>query len=226
MNRKNFRERRKKIIACFGAFVVISVISLTVAYAALSDTLKITGSAGVQAANWNVYLKSLSAGSLNNVESYEEPTISGSGIGTYSVVFSKSGGMIMFNYQVMNDGDYNAKLDSVINSTPVCTSDIGNEEDEINVCNNISVDVKWNSNMYEDSFNAGDVVSTEERLCFNGDNSTWRDSYLTVTVRYDATAETLPSSNVTISNLSHEFIFSPTDQKCEYDPSSSPYAGQ
>ena len=52
----NHRQRGKKIGATLIAILIISIVTLTVAYAALSDTLSIQGSAKVNASNWDIKL--------------------------------------------------------------------------------------------------------------------------------------------------------------------------
>ena len=56
MKKFNFREKRKNIMMCAFLFVSIAIVTLTVAYASLSATLKITGSTDVVASTWDVYI--------------------------------------------------------------------------------------------------------------------------------------------------------------------------
>ena len=56
MNNIGFRGKRQAIIFSVFIGLVFSIVTLTVVYAALSATLKITGSSDVVASTWDVYL--------------------------------------------------------------------------------------------------------------------------------------------------------------------------
>ena len=53
MNRKNINRKNLSIVLCL---VVVSVFTLTIAYAALNAVLTIQGNARVSAADWDIYL--------------------------------------------------------------------------------------------------------------------------------------------------------------------------
>ena len=55
INKKKFLQQikfSKKVRTCMLAFVLISIATLTIAYAALSTTLKISGTAEFQEVSW------------------------------------------------------------------------------------------------------------------------------------------------------------------------------
>ena len=121
MRRINIKElfQNRKTLYFTLCIVLISVLSLTIVYAALSVTLNITGSTEVTASNWNIHLANpeVKSGSVNS----NVPTISGNNL-SFSANLTIPGDYYEFTVDVVNDGSIDAMIDSVV-KTPELTSE-------------------------------------------------------------------------------------------------------
>ena len=121
MRRINIKElfQNRKTLYFALCIILISVLSLTIVYAALSVTLNITGSTEVTASNWNIHLANpeVKSGSVNS----NVPTISGNNL-SFSVNLATPGDYYEFTVDVVNGGSIDAMIDSVV-KTPELTSE-------------------------------------------------------------------------------------------------------
>ena len=121
MRRINIKElfQNRKTLYFTLCIILISVLSLTIVYAALSVTLNITGSTEVTASNWNIHLANpeVKSGSVNS----NVPTISGNNL-SFSVNLATPGDYYEFTVDVVNGGSIDAMIDSVV-KTPELTSE-------------------------------------------------------------------------------------------------------
>ena len=117
MNRKNINRKTLSIILCL---VLISVLTLTIAYAALNAVLTIQGNAEVTASTWNIYLDNaiLSPGS----EDTSNPTITGTNKVEFQTTLNQPGDFYEFTVDVVNAGTIDAMIASVV-KTPELTTD-------------------------------------------------------------------------------------------------------
>ena len=141
MRRISFNVNRKMLYMVLG-IILVSVFSLTIVYAALSVTLNINGNAEVPAANWDIHLENpkVKSGSVNN----NVPTISGNNL-TFSASLTTPGDYYEFTVDVVNGGDIDAMIDSVV-KTPELTTE----------------QAKYFK--YEVSYQNGEDVSTKQTL--------------------------------------------------------------
>ena len=142
--------------------MIISVFTLTIAYAVLSTTLNITGSAEISGSSWNIILNKydyLSGSTLTDeqleyildvyggkiyyngiaygdAELIKEPTISGTTISDIKTSLTKPGDAIVFYYTVTNNGTIPAKVESIVQNSPVFSSSTNNASDIELVSNN------------------------------------------------------------------------------------------
>ena len=113
-------EKDRKIKVLSLCALLVAVLGLTVAFAALSQTLTINGSATVNTASWDVHFENLEkntngAGSFNG-----EPTISETSITNINAVITKPEDLAEFDVDIVNKGSINAKVSSV-NISKLCT---------------------------------------------------------------------------------------------------------
>ena len=108
------KERKIKIFSVVA--LIVAVLGLTVAFAALSQTLTINGTASVDAASWNIHFK--------EEEVYFEGTLSDPLITGTSIVFDskikKPNDQVVVVAPITNEGTINAKVSSV-EISEVCT---------------------------------------------------------------------------------------------------------
>lgn len=120
------KERKLKIYGLCA--LIIAVLGLTVAFAALSQTLKINGSASVDPANWNVHFESLDG--TNNIlstskmdhtgaEEIEKASLSDDKKTiSYFGFLMAPGDSITYDFKIVNNGTVDAKISSINYSTP------------------------------------------------------------------------------------------------------------
>lgn len=135
-------EKNKKNITIALVALLISILSVGIAFAAMSSTLTINGSAAFNPADWNVKFKSgtlqtstVGAGEITG----SSPTLSATSISTYAVKLTKPGDAVRMTFIVENSGNLDAIIASLSKDAPVCTGTVGSSKaaDEALVCNNL-----------------------------------------------------------------------------------------
>ena len=106
-------EKTRKIKKISLCALLVAVLGLTVAFAALSQTLTINGSATVDAASWDIHFDNIrtytnGAGSFSG-----EPALSGTSITNINAVITKPEDQAAFDVNMVNNGAINAKIESV-----------------------------------------------------------------------------------------------------------------
>lgn len=211
MSKLNHREQKRKIVITSLTIIAISVLSLTIAYAALSETLTISGSGTVTATNWDIrLLKSPHTNTATGGATYTEPLINGTTI-SYSVNLTKPGDSVTLYVAVDNYGDINGEISSIASATPICTSSTGNAADAALVCDNLDINITYSDNT---TIKTGDVINTEGYTCNSGTNNGYNTTTLKIVVSLKDTMTSVPSSTVTLSNMKHDIIYSQSNKKC------------
>ena len=184
------KERRTKALVIVVLLVVIA--GLTVAFAALSTTLNINGTAYLDAAKWGIKFKNLSepvsigtatTTGTAKIEETKSAEITGINVG-----LSTPGDKVTYTVDLVNEGTINAKIDNI--EKTVLTS-------EQQRYLTFKVTDKEGKEVSE-----GDILSAGETR------------KLTITIEFikDLTKEDLPTSTSTIS-LSYKLNFVQTDDK-------------
>ncbi len=109
----------RKYLVIIICSLVVSIITMTIAYAALNVTLNISGNATVVSSKWDIYLYNaiVSTGSVSDVELSIDGTSA-----EFSVELNKPGDFYEFTIDVVNDGDIDAEINSV-KKTPTITEE-------------------------------------------------------------------------------------------------------
>ncbi len=111
------KERRIKVLAI--VVLVIAVIGLSVAFAALSQTLTINGSAKLDASKWGLKFDNLVLASGNE---YVEGTANiktddNTVIENMNVRLTTPGDKVVYTVDLVNEGSINAKIDEIVKTT-------------------------------------------------------------------------------------------------------------
>jgi len=132
-------EKNRGSVLIIAITLIISIIGLGIAFAAFSQQLTISGSAIIEASNWNIYFTDSNKGSdpgsstgvsitptLTNTQSGIASTATGTGTlkttnFTWSGTFKTPGDRISYSFYIYNNGDYNAKLTAINAPTVNCT---------------------------------------------------------------------------------------------------------
>lgn len=105
--------------------LIIAVVSMTVVYAALSTTLSIKSSAKISATKWDIHFANLelvenSGSNTGTVIRPAQILDNTTQIGNLIVDLKKPGDFVSYTFDIVNNGDINAKLNSIVLATPNC----------------------------------------------------------------------------------------------------------
>ena len=106
------KTRKVKIISLCA--LLVAVLGLTVAFAALSQTLTINGSAAVDAASWDIHFENLTLSEkTGTAEVSGTPQLTGTVISGINVSLNKPGDKIVYEFDLVNNGSIEAKLTNI-----------------------------------------------------------------------------------------------------------------
>ena len=119
MNRINFNIKDRKLLYGVLSIVLICVFTLSIAYAALSVTLNIQGSAQVTSADWNIHFSNpiVTNGSVTtNVPSLVSATTI-----DFNTTLNMPGDFYEFTVDVVNEGSIDAIIDEITKEPELTT---------------------------------------------------------------------------------------------------------
>ena len=110
------KERRIKILSVVA--LIVAVLGLTVAFAALSETLTINGTANVEAASWDIHFENLTGPDLEGTGKVNDTaSLSGTTISNVNMSVTKPGDSVTYYFDIVNDGTIDAVLDTELNKS-------------------------------------------------------------------------------------------------------------
>jgi len=179
--------------------LILSIVAVTVSFAAYSSDLTIKGSATAKGAHWSVVFSDLQAAVVGNdngmtstaTEITAPEIIGNTSIETYTVQLQTPGDYVSYNFKIKNSGDFPAKIDSSFAMpTPTCTKGTsGVDTDATNVCNNLEYTLKYVSD--NSNVKAGDTLDVGEA----------KEVQLKIYYKKTITEQQLPTDDVAIGNL-------------------------
>ena len=179
-------ERTRNII-----LIVLSVclIGITVAYATLSQNLKISGVANVDKTSWNIHFTNVLTPKVEGQATGGKATLNDSStVLTISEgTLSAPGDKITYIFDVINEGDLPAEVETTLTTMKSCASEDGSDVSIF--CNKIGLDL-----VYADT---KEKVQKSDRL-LSGETKTLN---LIITYDKDKLLTTLPTSPITLSNI-------------------------
>lgn len=183
------KEKTKNLLI---AVLIIGLVSMTVAYAALTQVLNINAGAKVinKASSWNVHFTNLSAADLDGYATI--PTNKGlvlSGTTTLTgleVNLRAPGDAVTYTFDVVNEGTINAKVSQVVLPTVAGATYAGASADVTIVKANLE---------YSLTHADGTAITQNETLNAGTTKS------LKLKISYKSSATNLPAADVTVSGL-------------------------
>ena len=112
-------EKERKIKTLSLVALIVAILGLTVAFAALSQTLTINGTANVNTATWDIHFENLNSVYLNGAQINKEPVLNQTVISNIDVTLTKPDDVATFSVDMVNDGSIDAKISSV-EVSPLC----------------------------------------------------------------------------------------------------------
>ena len=142
MNKRiNFNIKDRKVLYGILCIVLISVFTLTIAYAALNAVLTISGNAQVTASNWDIHMENPKV--TNGSATTTVPSINGNNL-TFSTTLNMPGDYYEFTVDVVNGGSIEAMIDSVVKTPELTTAQAKYLKYEITYQNGESINTKQN----------------------------------------------------------------------------------
>ena len=172
-------EKERKIKVLSVAALLVAVLGLTVAFAALSQTLTINGSATVNTASWDIHFKNLSSPTLTGAaEVTTAPAIDtkGTTIGDYALKLTKPGDSVTYTFDVENKGTINAKISELVKAAkPTCTgTGAAATADAKIICDGLTYTLTYTDGgaavAKEDTLNANQTKNLTLKLAFESDS--------------------------------------------------------
>lgn len=179
------KNRSLKVIVVIALCVAVG--TLTVAYATLSKTLNITGTAQVSGNTWDIHLANASCSKTGSATA-GTPSITGATtISLTGMMLSVPGDTVTCTFDVVNSGSVNAKLSTVTNLTPTIEGTGATATSDVSIVSS--------NYTYTLTYNDGTAIATNDTLNANTTKK------MKMHATYKSNASGVPTNDVTISNL-------------------------
>ena len=111
---KENKQKNIKIMAFIA--LIVSVLSLAIAYTAMSKTAKINKNITITDSRWNVHFDSLESKTYGSAKIIEYPALKydKTYIGDFSISLTKPGDSVLFTYDVVNSGNLKSKYEKTL----------------------------------------------------------------------------------------------------------------
>ena len=195
---QNLLQDRKTLYLVL-CIAVVSVFTLSIAYAAMETVLEIHGNSEVVASSWDIHLENaqVKSGSVAT----NAPVISGNSTLAFDVELNMPGEFYEFTVDVVNEGSIDAMIDSVVKTPELTTEQAKYIKYEITYENGESISTKQ-------TLKKGTTTPIKVRVEYRKDlvasdlpnTSTELSLKLTlVYVQSDGTGSTIPNNGATAS---------------------------
>ena len=205
-------KENKKYLQLFSVLaLVVAVLGISVGFAAMSQTLTITGQAKVTPASWDIKFTGYTF-SDNGTDADEttaaaegnnpaRPTLSDTTFSNYEIVLTKPGDKGTYLVTVENQGDIDAVLTtatigSQLTYTGAAQDSAVKASDEAIVAANVTYNITWSD---------GTAIATNDTL------DAGESKVIKIEVEYDEDADELPQYPVTITGKDVTLIYTQAD---------------
>ena len=190
--------------------LTVGLVSMTIAYAALTQTLTISDNQVTITTDWNVHFArcatatsaaaTSSFGSAVTANITQQPELTDTTISGLRATFQKPGDKVEFYFDVVNDGSIDATLSSATYTTPTCTSSDSNVSAS-------TLSTFCSQNIKYSIIDLGTGYAPDENedlLAAPGEPSV---RHWLLTVELDENTQTIPSGTITVSNIGATFVY-------------------
>ena len=199
-------EKTRKIKIISLCALLVAVLGLTVAFASLSQTLTINGSAAVNAASWDIHFEK-SSGKETEPEgaaTFTEPTLSGTTIENFSATLTKPGDSVTYYFDIVNKGT----IDAVVSSYdfPLAIRECVNNNNAYSYCMNFDFNSDNYINgadfmTYQTMFTSGlRYADTDKGIGAKDVIKAGETKHMKLFFEYKDTATELPKNNLTLTS--------------------------
>ena len=198
------KTRQIKIISLCA--LLVAVLGLTVAFAALSQTLTINGSAAVNTASWDIHFEKTSGKEtkVKGAATFTEPTLSGTTIENFSATLTKPGDSVIYYFDIVNNGTVDAVVSSY--NFPNAFNDCMANINKYSYCMNFDFNgdgkvTVLDKSGYADLFNYQLVYADTDKSVTQGDTiNAGETKHMKLVIEYKDTATELPENNITLTS--------------------------
>ena len=199
-------EKTRKIKIISLCALLVAVLGLTVAFAALSQTLTINGSAAVDAASWDIHFEKTSGKEteVKGAATFTEPTLSGTTIENFSATLTKPGDSVTYYFDIVNNGTVDAVVSSY--DFPLAIRECANNNNAYSYCINLDFNSDNIINSadymtYLTMFNSGlRDADTDEGVTQGDTINAGETKHMKLFFEYKDTATELPKNNLTLTS--------------------------
>ena len=197
---------RSKNLRVFGFLaLLVSLVAVSLTYAGFTQTLSIGGTATVLASKWDVHFNNLkqSASGTTVVNTPAQIKTGSTSIGDYAVTLYSPGDSLTYTFDVVNGGNYNAKLTGLTIGIPTCKVTVTGvtNTNTVNVCNNISYELF--------DVSTGSKLTTPDNGVLSANGGT-RSLRLVLTYKATNNEDYIANADIDISGLDVTLIYSQT----------------
>ena len=233
-NRKSIRINNRKLMYSMLIFVLIGIATMTIAYATLSTTLRITGSAEFENASWELKLDELpipdlwempeeningNYSFLGDAKLLQKPTMLGTSISNFKVSLKNITDELWQSYVITNIGEVPARLEEIIYYDWYAESSVY-DQDEVDL---IYENFLFYADLWEGYLENGELI--DYGVHFGEDDILCPGASIAIEIYtgYEYDAPRVPYKAITISNLGMDFNFIAADQNlCNGDTPVTP----
>ena len=169
------------------ATLLVAVVGLSVAYAALSTSLSISGTATVNSATWQVEFVEGAWDTPVGSAVTSGPEFGVTSLSNIGVTLVKPGDKAVYRFKVHNKGTLPAKLSAGTSVGTISCTGGANQSEADTTCSNI---------IYTLTYGDGKVPTADDTLAASEQKD------LILTVEFKSSAATVPSSAVTVNGIS------------------------
>ena len=199
-------EKTRKIKIISLCALLVAVLGLTVAFAALSQTLTINGSAAVNAASWDIHFEKTSGKEteVKGAATFTEPTLSGTTIENFSATLTKPGDSVTYYFDIVNNGTVDAVVSSY--DFPLAIRECLKNNNAYSYCMNFDSNDDGVVNgsdyaMYLTMFTSGLRYADTDKIVRQGDTiNAGETKHMKLVIEYEDTATELPENNLTLTS--------------------------